>query len=65
MDAVKTGQSSSYYFVPKHFIDSVHEYKSVHVPFWAREFPVSWRDIDKGIEEISKTGGKMFVAAAR
>jgi len=64
-DAVKAGQSSSYYFVPKHFVDSVQRYKSVQGPFWAREFPVSWRDIDRGVDELSKTGGKMFVAAAR
>lgn len=64
-DAVKTGQSPSYYFIPKQFISSVHDYKSMHGPIWAREFPVSWRDIDRGIDDLTKTGGNMFVAAAR
>jgi len=44
---VRTGDSPSYYFVPKRFLNSVHHYKGLHGPFWAREFPVSWRDIDR------------------
>ena len=44
---VRTGETPSYYFVPKQFKDAVHHYKGLHGPFWAREFPVSWRDIDR------------------
>jgi len=46
-DYVRTGDTPSYYFVPKQFLNVVHHYKAIHGPFWAREFPVSWRDIDR------------------
>jgi len=31
------------------------KYQPVKKPIYMREFPTSWRDIDKGIEEIHQT----------
>ena len=31
------------------------QYTAVHSAVYAREFPTSWRDIDKGIDELSVT----------
>ena len=31
------------------------KYTPVHEPFWAREYPSAWRDVDKGIKELAET----------
>ena len=31
------------------------KYTPVHTPFWAREYPSAWRDVDKGIKELAGT----------
>ena len=46
------GIIESYYFVPKNNKDIMKSYHPVKRAFYAREFPVSWRDIDKGIGEL-------------
>jgi hypothetical protein len=28
-------------------------YGAVKAPFYSREFPTSWRDIDKGVEDLA------------
>lgn len=44
------GQLESYYHVPLGQKQAVKEYRSVHPPYWAREFPIGWRDIDKSVD---------------
>jgi len=40
------GIINSYYLAPMDRKPEMREYRSVTSPFWAREFPVSWRDIN-------------------
>lgn len=46
------GKLSSYYFVPEDRKFEMIKYKPVRLPIYMREFPVCWRDIDKGISEL-------------
>ena len=34
--------------------DAVREYKPIMPPMWGREYPVGWRDIDRGIEDLAR-----------
>jgi len=49
----KDGIIPSYYYIPKRHKFDVQEYRPIYPPTWAREFPVGWRDLDRGIEEIA------------
>ena len=49
LEGHEKGITDSYYFVPKTFKSTMRTYTAIQKPFWAREFPVSWRDIDNGI----------------
>ncbi len=51
-DGYQEGVINSYYFVPKEKKLQMRTYKAVKLPIYMREFPVSWRDIDKGIGEV-------------
>lgn len=51
-DGFEYGVMKSYYFVPKEKKDQMRKYRSVKLPIYMREFPVSWRDIDKGIGQV-------------
>ncbi len=42
----------SYYFVPEIRKYQMTKYYAVKLPIYMREFPTSWRDIDKGIGEL-------------
>lgn len=44
------GEVASYYFIPADKKNVVREYRAVQPPYWGREFPVGWRDIDKSVE---------------
>ena len=50
----ENGSTQSYYFAADHHqaevADVMTHYTNIAQPFWQREFPVSWRDIDKGID---------------
>ena len=50
----ENGELQSFYFNPPQFQNQMTRYHPIMQPFWAKEFPVSWRDIDKGIDELSK-----------
>jgi hypothetical protein len=43
---------SYYYALPEHKL-RMREYWPVSGMMYAREFPISWRNIDQGIEEIA------------
>jgi hypothetical protein len=45
------GIINSYYDIPKHTKYFLREYRPISPAMWAREFPVGWRDLDKGIGE--------------
>ena len=46
-------------FVPKDDKSTqMQKYQPVKKPIYMREFPTSWRDIDKGIDEIHQTPGR-------
>ena len=45
------GELKSYYYVPHTQKLAMLKYQSVHAPFWAREFPTAWRNIDHGLED--------------
>jgi len=43
---------TTYYYVTKEREKEMHKYASLRSGFFSREYPTSWRDIDKGIEEL-------------
>jgi len=43
----------SYYYSGMIEKDIYQSYGPLKTPYYSREFPISWRDIDKGIEELS------------
>lgn len=40
------GLQNSYYYIPKHNRNEMKEYRAVRKPFFLREYPVAWRDIE-------------------
>eukprot|EP00985_Skeletonema_marinoi_P018595 scaffold10417_cov137-Skeletonema_marinoi.AAC.19 len=46
----------SYYYSGKHEKSIYQSYGPLRTPYFSREFPISWRDIDKGVEELSAFG---------
>jgi len=44
---------TTYYYVGKERIKEMHKYASLRGGFFSREYPISWRDIDKGIKELT------------
>jgi len=52
LDGYLDGSMQSYYFLPPFMKDVMREYTAIAQPFWSREFPIAWRDIDRGIEEL-------------
>lgn len=48
----KDGTLDSWYFAPIEFKDEMRVYASVKKPFYQREFPIAWRNIDKGIKQL-------------
>ena len=42
----------SYYYSSKQDMHLYDKYYSVHGAVYSREYPTSWRDIDKGIDEL-------------
>lgn len=42
----------SFYYVPKKNMEAMHKYAVVTQPFFNREFPTSWRDLDKGVDNL-------------
>lgn len=49
----ENGEIPSFYYIPKDRKFAVRQYRSISPPMWSREFPVGWRDLDRGIEEIA------------
>lgn len=48
-EGYETGKINSYYYVGDKYAH--REYRSISAfECWAREFPVGWRDIDKGLD---------------
>jgi len=52
LDGYELGHVQSWYFTPKAKKAQMTKYFPVKKPIYMREFPVSWRDIDKGIGEL-------------
>ena len=52
LDGYTIGKLPSYYFVPSDRKFEMTVYKPVRLPIYMREFPVCWRDIEKGITEL-------------
>ncbi len=46
------GHLNSYYFLPAEKKYQMTKYHAVKVPLYMREFPTSWRDIDRGIDKL-------------
>jgi len=55
LEGYKDGSMYSYYFFPEGRINDMRQYMPVRNAIWIREFPISWRDIDKGIKEIANS----------
>jgi len=55
LDGYKDGAMESYYFYPDERMNQMKQYMPVKKPIYMREFPISWRDIDNGIEEIHQS----------
>jgi len=47
------GELKSFYFYPDNQVNAMVKYTPIKQPFWGREFPLGWRDIDEDINEIS------------
>mmetsp|Transcript_27904 Transcript_27904/g.65603 ORF Transcript_27904/g.65603 Transcript_27904/m.65603 type:complete len:117 (-) Transcript_27904:72-422(-) len=43
---------TTYYYVTKDKKKEMHKYAPLRGGFFSREYPVSWRDIDKGMNEL-------------
>jgi len=46
------GNINSYYFAPQSHASvrkSMQQYHAVEPPYWQREFPIAWRDIDHNV----------------
>jgi hypothetical protein len=54
-EGYELGVTKTYYYIPEDQKHAMREYRPVHGPFWAREFPIGWRDLDKGIGELKST----------
>lgn len=54
LEGYEDGTMESYYFFPDDKKNQMIKYYPVKKPIYMREFPISWRDIDKGIEEINQ-----------
>ncbi|KAL9186084.1 hypothetical protein ACHAXT_005322 [Thalassiosira profunda] len=52
LEGHEDGTMDSYYFFPEERHKQMKQYMPVKKPIYMREFPISWRDIDKGIDEI-------------
>ena len=52
LEGYELGHIESYYFIPDRQIETMRQYRPVRRPFFNREFPVSWRDIDQGIDGL-------------
>jgi len=48
----QNGTIRSYYFLPFEKRYGMASFMPPRPPFWTREFPLAWRDIDKGIGEL-------------
>ena len=48
------GLIHSYYYAPSEHKMSMRQYWPVSGAVYAREFPMSWRNIDQGIDELWK-----------
>ena len=44
----KNGSTESYILAPEKDKNMLQQYAPIHKPFWSREFPVAWQDIEKG-----------------
>ena len=55
LDGYEQGIIESYYYAPASEFDKMKAYYAVWEPIWAREFPASWRLIDKDIDQGSTT----------
>jgi len=55
LEGYKDGSMYSYYFMPEGRVNDMRQYMPVRNAIWIREFPISWRDIDKGIKEIANS----------
>lgn len=42
-----SGTLQNTYFLPAQWKNEMTTYQAIHVPFYAREFPIAWRDIDR------------------
>mmetsp|Transcript_5558 Transcript_5558/g.7106 ORF Transcript_5558/g.7106 Transcript_5558/m.7106 type:complete len:608 (+) Transcript_5558:254-2077(+) len=49
LEGGKNGTIPSYYFVPEKRKEEMTQYRALRGPFYAREFPTSWYDIDKDV----------------
>jgi len=54
LDGYKDGTMQSYYFTPQERKMVMVKYHPVKDPFYMREFPTAWKDIDDGIEDIER-----------
>lgn len=53
LEGHEDGTMLSWYFTPSERVEQMRSYIPVRKPIYCREFPTSWRDIDKGIDEIA------------
>lgn len=57
----ENGELDSWYFIPDDRQDEMQVYWPVRKPIYMREFPTSWRGIDKGIDEIVDDMNKRMI----
>ena len=49
------------HFLPTYATFEMWQYQAVKAPFWFREFPIGWRDIDKGVGTITNWDDEYIV----
>jgi hypothetical protein len=51
-EGYEKGRIQSYYFFPEQRQRIMQDYVPVFNPLWGLEFPVGWRNLDRGVDQI-------------
>lgn len=52
LEGFEIGAINSYYYTPKEFKTQMRKHYPLTTPLWGSEFPVGWRGINEGIDEL-------------
>lgn len=52
LEGYELGHIEAYYFTPTRSKFAMRKYAPIKRPFYAREYPMSWRSIDEGVGDL-------------